>query len=146
MGRIGVVVALKSTAPADALLELGRKVAMHVAATNPLSLSPESLDPGLVAREREVLSDQARASGKPENIIEKMVEGRLRKFYEEVVLLHQPFVLDPDKTVGKAVEEAGKELGAPVTVEGFLRFALGEGIEKDETDFASEVAEVAGRA
>ena len=146
LGRIGVVVALKSTAPADALLELGRKVAMHGAATHPLSLSPESLDPGLVAREREVLSDQARASGKPENIIEKMVEGRLRKFYEEVVLLHQPFVLDPDKTVGKAVEEAGKELGAPVTVEGFLRFALGEGIEKDETDFASEVAEVAGRA
>ena len=146
LGRIGVIVALKSTAPADALLELGRKVAMHVAATNPLALSPEDLDPALVAREREVLSDQARASGKPENIIEKMVEGRLRKFYEEVVLLHQPFVIDPDKTVGKAVEDAGKELGAPVTVEAFLRFALGEGIEKDETDFASEVAEAAGRA
>ena len=113
---------------------------MHVAATNPLALTPEELDPAVVEREREIFADQARQSGKPEAIIEKMVEGRLRKFYEEVVLLKQAFVLNPDLTVEKALKEAEKDIGAPARITGFLRFALGEGIDKGTTDFAAEVA------
>ena len=103
----------------------------------------DELDPQIVERERAVLIEQARESGKPENIIEKMVDGRIRKYYEEVVLLSQPWVMDPDLTVAKAVEAAGKELGAAIAVTGFARFVLGEGIEKEEGDFAAEVAAAA---
>jgi len=113
---------------------------MHVAAANPLALSREDVNPEDVERERGVLVEQAKASGRPDNIIEKMVEGRMRKFYEESVLLEQAFVIDPDKSVGKALEELSKELGTPVACTGFVRMALGEGVEREESDFASEVA------
>jgi len=144
LGKIGVLVALESEADAAELNAFGRKIAMHVAATNPLSLSVEDLDPEVVERERQIFAEQARESGKPENIIEKMVEGRLRKFYEEVTLVKQAFVIDPDKTVEQAVEACAKELGKPVKLVGFVRYALGEGIEKEETDFAAEVAAAVG--
>ena len=113
---------------------------MHVAATNPLSLSEQEINSAVVAREKDIFSDQARQSGKPENIIEKMVEGRLRKFYEEVVLLKQAFVLNPDMTVEAALKDAEKTIGAPAKITGFVRFALGEGIERETTDYAAEVA------
>jgi elongation factor Ts len=144
LGKLGVIVALQSSGDAQALDDLGRKIAMHVAAVNPLAVSPDDVPADAVERERAVYSDQARASGKPENIIEKMVEGRMRKFYEEVALLKQSFVVDPDKTVEEAVKAAEADVGAPVTVAGFVRFALGEGIEKEEADFAAEVAAAAG--
>jgi len=143
LGKIGVLVALESTGDKEKLAELGKQIAMHVAAARPEALeiadvSTESLD-----RERNVLSEQARASGKPEEIIAKMVEGRIRKYYEEVVLLEQAFVIDPDKKIRKVVEEAAKTVGAPVKLTGFVRFALGEGIEKEASDFAAEVASMA---
>ncbi|TIR95970.1 MAG: translation elongation factor Ts, partial [Mesorhizobium sp.] len=109
-------------------------------ATNPVALTAEEVDPALIEREKAIFSDQARQSGKPEAIIEKMVEGRLRKFYEEVVLLKQAFVLNPDITVEKALKYAEKEIGAPAKITAYLRYALGEGIEKEATDFAAEVA------
>jgi elongation factor Ts len=140
LGKLGVLVAVETTGNADAARAFGKQVAMHVAATNPLALTAEEVDPAAVAREKAIFTEQARESGKPENIIEKMVEGRLRKFYEEVVLLKQAFVLNPDLTVEAALKAAEKEIGAPAKVTGFLRFALGEGIEKEETDFAAEVA------
>jgi len=140
LGKIGVLVGIQSAGNADRLNEIGRQVAMHVAASNPLSVSRDDVDPVLVERERQVLIEQARDSGRPENIIEKMVEGRMRKFYEESVLLEQAFVIDPDKSVGKAIEEVAKELGCPITCTGFVRMALGEGVERDESDFAAEVA------
>ena len=140
LGRIGVIVALESTGDAGKLEELAKQLAMHVAATSPQSVDVADLDQTLVERERTVLSEQARESGKPENIIEKMVEGRLRKYYQEVVLLEQTWVIDGESRVAKVVEEAAKTVGAPVKVNGFVRFALGEGIEKEETDFAAEVA------
>ena len=144
LGKIGVLIALESTADADKLATLGKQIAMHVAATNPQSLSIESLDKAAVERERNVLADQARASGKPEEIINKMLEGRLRKFYEEVVLLEQVYIIDGESKVSKVIAEAAKTLGAPVKLVGFKRFALGEGIEKAQTDFAAEVAATAG--
>ncbi|SUB01374.1 Elongation factor Ts [Pannonibacter phragmitetus] len=144
LGKIGVLVALESAGDKDKLNALGRQIAMHIAATSPLSLNVDQLDPAVVERERAVFIEQARESGKPDNIIEKMVEGRIRKFYEEVTLVKQAFVIDPDKTVEQAVEALGKELGTAVTLSGFVRFALGEGIEKEETDFAAEVAAAAG--
>ncbi len=140
MGKIGVLIALESTGDQAKLQELGKQIAMHVAATRPESVNKEELDQELVERERSVLSDQARASGKPEEIIEKMVEGRIRKFYEEVVLLEQVFVIDGERRVSKVLEDAGKELGAPVKIDAMVRLALGEGVEKEESDFASEVA------
>ncbi len=140
LGKIGVLVALESTGDAGKLEALGKQVAMHIAATAPQSLSIEDLDPTLIDREREVLSDQARASGKPEEIIGKMVEGRLRKFYEEAVLLEQVFVIDNETKVGKVVEKAAADIGAPVKITGFSRLVLGEGVEREETDFAAEVA------
>jgi elongation factor Ts len=145
LGKMGVLVAIESAGDAAILTDIGRKVAMHVAATNPLALSAEELDPAVVAREREVYADQARQSGKPENIIDKMVEGRLRKFYEEVVLLKQAFVVDPDKTVEQAVKDREADAGAPIKVVAFVRYAVGEGIEREEADFAAEVAATAGR-
>ncbi|MGF1562501.1 MAG: translation elongation factor Ts [Geminicoccaceae bacterium] len=140
LGRIGVLVAVSSSGDAGKLAELGKQVAMHVAAARPESLTIAELDPSLIERERSVLSEQARESGKPENIIEKMVEGRLRKFYEENVLLEQVFVVDPDLKVKDAVAKVAQELGTDVTVTGFARFNLGEGIEKAESDLAAEVA------
>lgn len=140
MGRIGVLVALESTGDADKLNAIGRQVAMHVAAAAPKAATRAEIDPADIEREREVLTAQAKESGRPDNIVEKMVEGRLRKFYEESVLVEQAFVIDPDKTVGKALEEAAADVGAPVTVKGFVRLALGEGVEREESDFAAEVA------
>jgi elongation factor Ts len=147
LGKIGVLVALKSAAPADKLNALGKNIAMHVAAANPLALSPEHLDKDVVAKEREIQADIARQSGKPENVIEKMLEGRMRKFYEESVLVSQTFLApgyEDGITVGKAVEKAAKDWGTPVALEGFVRFQVGEGIEKVEGDFADEVAKMAG--
>ncbi|WP_208454300.1 translation elongation factor Ts [Methyloligella sp. GL2] len=132
LGKIGVIVALESTGDKDALANLGRQIAMHIAAANPQAVETADLDPALVERERAVLVEQAKESGKPDNVIEKMVEGRLRKFYEEVVLLSQAFVMDTDLSVGKAVTEAEKTVGAPIKVTGFYRFALGEGIEQGD--------------
>jgi elongation factor Ts len=143
LGKIGVIVALESTGDADTLKAFGKQVAMHIAAANPQAVDTESLDPELIGRERTVLTEQAKESGKPAEVIAKMVEGRLRKFYEEVVLLQQPFVHDPDNTVAKAMEAAAKEAGAPIKITGFYRFALGEGIDKGESDFAAEVAAAA---
>ena len=144
LGKLGVLVALASSGDAAKLNELGRKIAMHVAAVNPLAVDVDEIPPEALERERNVYADQARASGKPDSIIEKMVEGRMRKYYEEVVLLKQNFVVDPDNTVGEAVEAVAKEIGAPVRLTGFVRYALGEGIEKEEQDFAAEVAAAAG--
>ncbi|MBT3401608.1 MAG: translation elongation factor Ts, partial [Rhodospirillaceae bacterium] len=143
LGKIGVLVALESTGDAGKLDELGRQLAMHVAAAQPQFLDVASVDAGALDREREVLAEQARESGKPEEIIEKMVEGRLRKFYEEVVLNEQTFVIDGETKVSKVVEAAAKEIGAPVALAGFVRFTLGEGIERREDDFAEEVAKLA---
>ncbi|SDG78134.1 translation elongation factor Ts [Pelagibacterium luteolum] len=146
LGRIGVLVGLESTGDKAKLEALGRQVAMHVAATKPLSLSSDDLDPEAVERERSVFSEQARQSGKPDNIIEKMVEGRIRKYYEEVTLLAQTFVIDGENTVEQAVKNAETDVGAPIKVTGFVLFALGEGIEKQQSDFAAEVAAAAGTA
>jgi len=145
LGKIGVLVALKSSGDATKLAALGRQLAMHVAGTPfpPLAMKPEELDSAVVEREKSIFADQARQSGKPENIIAKMVEGRMRKFYEEVVLPMQPFIMDPDKTVDAVVKAAEKDVGAPISIEGFVRYALGEGIQKEETDFAAEVAAAA---
>ena len=130
LGKIGVLVGLESGADADKLADLGKNIAMHVAAAAPLSLSVDNLDPAVVARERNVLVEQAKTSGKPDNIIEKMVDGRLRKFYEEVVLSEQLYVRDGETRIGKLIEVAGKELGSEVRVSAFQRFALGDGIDK----------------
>ncbi|MBL9096319.1 MAG: elongation factor Ts [Alphaproteobacteria bacterium] len=145
LGKIGVLVALKSSGDAGKLAALGRQLAMHVAGTPfpPLAMKPEQLDSAVVEREKSIFADQARQSGKPENIIAKMVDGRMRKFYEEVVLPMQPFIMDPDKTVEAVVKAAEKDVGAPISIEGFVRYALGEGIQKVETDFAAEVAAAA---
>ncbi len=143
LGKIGVLVALESEGDTDKLAALGKQIAMHVAATSPLSTSVDELDQAVVARERNVLAAEARESGKPENIIDKMIEGRIRKFYEEVVLLSQTFVIDGENTVEKAVKNAEGDVGAPIKVAGFIRLALGEGIEKEEADFAAEVAAAA---
>jgi len=140
LGKLGVLVAIETTGDAQAAGAFARQVAMHVAATNPLALKAEDVDASAVEREKAIFSDQARQSGKPENIIEKMVEGRMRKFYEEVVLLKQAFVINPDVTVEQALKDAEKQIGAPATITGYLRFALGEGIEKEVSDFAAEVA------
>jgi len=140
LGRIGVIVAVEGEGDQARLQELGRDIAMHVAAYNPLSLSTDDLDPAAVERERAIFTEQALASGKPAQVVEKMVEGRLRKFYEEVVLLKQAFVKNPDQTVEQVVAETAKALGSPVKVKGFIRFGLGEGVEKKTDDFAAEVA------
>jgi elongation factor Ts len=140
IGKIGVLVTLASTAPAEKLGELGKQLAMHVAAANPLYLDIASVPPAALERERDVLREQARASGKPDGVVERMVEGRLRKFYEEFVLLEQIFVVDQETKISKLVEQSGKAAGAPIRLESFARFALGEGIERQPTDFAAEVA------
>jgi elongation factor Ts len=145
LGKIGCLVALESAGDQARLAELGKQLAMHVAAANPQFLDPSSVDTTALDREKAVLTEQAQASGKPANVIEKMVEGRVRKYYEEVCLSEQVFVVDQETKVGKLLEKIGKEIGAPIRLAGFARFALGEGIEKEQTDFAAEVAAQLGR-
>ena len=144
IGKIGVLVALKSNGDTEKLNALGRQLAMHIAAAAPQSVSSDNLDQQLVERERQILSDQARDTGKPEEIIEKMVEGRIRKFYEEVCLLEQTYVVDGESKIAEVLEKATQELGSTVSIAAFERFALGEGIEKEKEDYASEVAALAG--
>lgn len=144
LGKIGVLVALESTGDAEKLEALGKQIAMHIAAINPLAATVEELDPEVIEREKTILTEQARESGKPDEIIAKMIEGRIRKFYEEVVLVKQTFVIDGENTVEKAIKNAEGDVGAPITLKGFARFELGEGIEKEEDDFAAEVAAAAG--
>ncbi len=141
LGKIGVLVALESEAPRETLEALGKQIAMHIAAARPEFLSIADVDAESLDRERAVLTEQARESGKPEAIIEKMVEGRLRKFYEEVVLNEQVFVIDNETKIAKVVEQAAKEAGSAIALTGFARFELGAGIEKEESDFAAEVAQ-----
>jgi elongation factor Ts len=145
LGKIGVLVALKSTADKEKLNALGKQIAMHVAAANPLALTPEHMDPAVVAKEKEIQLELIRQSGKPDNIAQKMIEGRMRKYYEETVLLQQTFVIDGETQIQKLLEKASKDLGAPVAIEGFVRFQVGEGIEKVESDFADEVAKMSGK-
>ena len=143
LGRIGVLVGLSSAADADgeaSLAALGKQLAMHIAATSPASLSVDDLDPAMVQRERDVLIEQAKASGKPQDIAEKMVEGRMRKYYEEVVLLEQIFVVDGETKVKAVIEMAAKDAGSAIALTAFSQFNLGEGVKKEETDFAAEVA------
>jgi elongation factor Ts len=137
-------VALEGAADQAAMQELGRKIAMHVAATNPLSLSSEDLDPAAVAKERAILVEKAREQGRPDNMIDKIVDGQISKFQREVVLLEQPFVMNPDQTIKALIADSGKELGAEIKMTGFVRLALGEGVEKKESDFAAEVASMTG--
>ena len=147
LGKMGVLVAVESLGAHDRLIDVGRKVAMHIAATNPLSLNAEDIDPVHVERERAIFSEQAAASGKPPGVVEKMVEGRIRKFYEEVVLMKQNFVMEPELTVEAYVARAAKEMGCEIKITGFVRLALGEGVEKGPTqDFAAEVASLTGAA
>ena len=140
LGKIGILVALESTGNKEKLHDLGKKIAMHIAATNPQSTTIEDIDPALLKRERDVVIEQAKSTGKPSQFIEKIVEGRVRKFYEEAVLLEQVFVIDGASKVKDIVSSAAKEIGAPVIINGFRKFVLGEGIEKQTVDFAAEVA------
>jgi elongation factor Ts len=140
LGRIGVIVALESTGKTDQLASLGRMIAMHIAASSPQAIDPAALDPAVVERERNVLTEKARAQGKPANVIEKIVESGLKTFYKEVCLLDQPYIHEPNKSVAQALKEAEGRVGGPVKVTGFVRYALGEGIERKESDFAAEVA------
>jgi len=145
-GKMGVLVALESAGKTDELSQLGRQLAMHVAATNPQALDPAGLDPETVKREKDVLADKYRQQGKPENVIEKIVESGLKTYYKEVCLLEQAFIHDEKgKSVAQAVKEAEGRIGAPVKITGFVRYALGEGIEKQESDFAAEVAAASGK-
>jgi len=145
LGKIGVLVALKSTADKAKLATLGKQIAMHVAAAAPLALTPAHLSKDVVERERAIQTEIAKQSGKPDNVIEKMMEGRMRKFYEETVLLQQTFVIDGETRIEKVIEKASKDFGAPVEIAGFVRFQVGEGMEKTDSDFADEVKQMAGR-
>ncbi len=139
IGRIGVLVALESAGDKTVLADLAKKIAMHIAAAKPVSLKIEDVDPALLEREKAILIDQAQSSGRPAEVIQKMVEGRIRKFYEEIVLLEQAFVMDGKTKVADVVAQTAKELGTSVTLSAFSHFVLGEGIEKEEVDFAAEV-------
>src|SRR5215470_10665160 len=143
LGKIGVLVALESSGKSDELNALGRKLAMHVAAANPQALDAGGLDPAVVNRERDVLAEKFKAQGKAANVIEKIVESGLKTFYKEVCLVDQPFVHEPNKSVAQAVKEAEGAVGGPIRIGGYVRFALGEGIEKQESDFAADVAAAA---
>lgn len=140
LGKIGVLVALESTADKTKLLDLGRRIAMHIAAANPSSLDIASVNPEALEREKQIFIDQARASGKPDNIIEKMVVGRVKKYHQEIVLLEQIFVMDNKTPINEVISEFAKEMGTEVELKGFVRYELGEGIERAQTDFAAEVA------
>ncbi len=145
-GKMGVIVALELTGKADELATLGRQLAMHVAAANPQAIDPSGLDPVVVKREKDVLADKYRQQGKPENVIEKIVESGLKTYYKEVCLLEQAFIHDSGgKSVAQVLKEVEGKLGAPVKIAGFVRYALGEGIEKQESDFAAEVAAASGK-
>jgi elongation factor Ts len=145
LGKIGVLVALESAAPAETLLALGKQLAMHIAAANPLALNADDLDPELIERERAIAQEKANESGKPANIVEKMVEGSMAKFRKEHSLLSQLFVMDNKTPVADVVAQAAKEAGTPIELLAFVRFQLGEGIEKKQEDFAAEVAAAAGQ-
>jgi elongation factor Ts len=140
LGKIGVLVALESTGKADELKRFGRMVAMHVAASNPQAIDSSGLDPEVVRREKDVLADKYKAQGKPANVVEKIVESGLKTFYKEVCLLDQAYIHEPDKSVSQAIKEAEGKAGGPIKVTGFVRYALGEGIDRPETDFGGEVA------
>jgi elongation factor Ts len=140
LGKIGVVVALESAGNSDELKRFGRMVAMHVAASNPQAVDPSGLDPDSIRREKEVLADKYKAQGKPANVVDKIVESGLKTFYKEVCLLDQAFIHDPDKSVSQAIKEAEGRAGAPIKIGGFVRYALGEGIERPDSDFGGEVA------
>ena len=144
MGKLGVLVGIESTGDKNVLTALGKQIAMHIANTNPASVSEADIDPAIVAKEREIYTEQAKESGKPAEVIAKMVEGRVRKFFEEAPLLAQTFVIDGESKVKDIVARAEKDAGAPIKVTKFVRYALGEGIEKQETDFAAEVAATSG--
>ncbi len=143
LGKIGTMVALESKGNKQELIELARKIAMHVAAASPLSVDAKGIDPAVVARERGVLADKAKATGKPDNVVEKIVESGLKTFYKEVCLADQAYIHDSAKSVAQAVKESEGKIGTPVAIKGFVRYALGEGIEKQEQDFAAEVAAAA---
>src|SRR5438552_1354496 len=145
LGRIGVLVALESGGDAAQLSTFGRMVAMHVAASSPLAIDAASLDPSVILREKDVLADKAKEQGKPANVIDKIVESGLKTFYKEVCLLEQAYIHDTGKSVAQAVKEAEGKVGGPVKIAGFVRYALGEGIEKQESDFAAEVAAASGK-
>jgi elongation factor Ts len=145
LGKLGVIVGLQSTGNSEALGRFGRMLAMHVAASNPQALDAAVLDEALVRREREVLADKARREGKPAHVVEKVVASGLKTFYKEVCFLEQAFIHAPEKTVAQAVKEAETALGAPIKITDFARYALGEGIERPQTNFAAEVAATAGR-
>ncbi len=146
LGKMGVLVGLESAGKADELAALGRQLAMHVASANPLAVDPSGLDPAVVAREKDVLADKFKAQGKPANMIEKIVDSGIKTFYKEVCLLDQPFIFDDKKSVSQALKEAEGRVGGPIKVTGFVRFKLGEGVEKQESDFAAEVAAAAGQS
>jgi elongation factor Ts len=145
LGRIGVLVGLESTGKTDELLALGRLLAMHVAASNPQALDASGLDSAVVQREKDVLADKFKQQGKPANVIEKIVESGLKTFYKEVTLLEQVYVHDDKKSVAQALKEAEGKVGAPIKITGYVRFALGEGVEKQDSDFAAEVAAAVGQ-
>jgi len=145
LGKIGVIVALESAGKTEPLSRFGRLVAMHVAASNPQALDPAGLAPDVVRREREVLADKYKAQRKPPHVVDKIVESGLKTFYKEVCLLDQEFIHAPDKSVAQAVKEAEVNVGSTIRITGFVRYALGEGIDRPETDFAAEVAATAGR-
>jgi len=138
-----VLVALESAAPAETLTQIGKQIAMHVAAAHPVALDADSLDPALIERERSIAMEKAKESGKPQNIVEKMVEGGLAKFRKENALLTQLFVMDNKTPVAEVVASAAKDAGTGIALKGFVRFQLGEGIEKKQDDFAAEVAAAA---
>jgi elongation factor Ts len=145
LGRISVIVALESTGNVEELARLGRMVAMHVAASNPQAIDSSGLDPDVVRREKDVLAEKAKAQGKPANVIDKIVESGLKTFYKEVCLLDQAYVHDDKKSVAQALKEAEGKVGAPIKVSGYVRYALGEGIDRPDSDFAAEVAATAGK-
>jgi elongation factor Ts len=145
LGKIGVIVALESSGRPDELIALGRQLAMHVAASKPQAVDPSGLDPKVVEREKDILADKFRAQGKPEAMITKIVESGLKTFYKEVCLLDQPYIHDDEKTVAQALKNAEDKVGGPIKVTGFVLYALGEGIDRPDGDFASEVAAAAGR-
>jgi len=146
LGKIGVIVALESPGKGDALAGIARKVAMHIASANPQAIDPSGLDPRVVEREKNVLAGKFKQQGKPANVIEKIVESGLKTYYKEVTLLEQPFIFEDKKNVAQALKEAEGQAGGAIKVVGFVRYALGEGIEKQETDFAAEVAAAAGQS
>lgn len=146
LGKIGVLVAVEASRKTDELARFGRMLAMHVAASNPQAIDPAGLDPRIVQREREVLLERFKAQGKPANVLDKIVESGLKTFYKEVCLLQQEFIHEPDKSVGQAIKEAETKAGSPIRVTEFVRYALGEGIDRPGGDFAAEVAATAGRA